>query len=176
MVIGTVWHKADSGFPGLLGFQGTCEALAVAVEVPSLTPPSSTGSAGLIQTIQAFTKPSLPAAIVGTVATVGWVVQGVGLAYYYRQVGQCVFMPRFSIIHGASCATTDLGPSQRGWTLRREGMCGDVQGLRLTLCSFTILLSGKGGACFARREGVLHAWIDYTTGIISLCCMLCGQF
>ncbi|KAJ2982658.1 hypothetical protein NUW54_g10721 [Trametes sanguinea] len=46
----------------------------------------STGSAGLIQTIQAFTKPSLPAAIVGTVATVGWVVQGVGLAYYYRQI------------------------------------------------------------------------------------------
>ncbi|KAL7283413.1 hypothetical protein ACG7TL_002843 [Trametes sanguinea] len=45
-----------------------------------------TGSAGLIQTIQAFTKPSLPAAIVGTVATVGWVVQGVGLAYYYRQI------------------------------------------------------------------------------------------
>lgn len=46
----------------------------------------STGSAGLIQTIQAFKKPSLPAAIVGTVATVGWVVQGAGLAYYYRQI------------------------------------------------------------------------------------------
>ncbi|EJF65884.1 scamp-domain-containing protein [Dichomitus squalens LYAD-421 SS1] len=46
----------------------------------------STGSAGLIQTIQAFTKPSLPAAIVGTVATVGWIAQGVGLAYYYRQI------------------------------------------------------------------------------------------
>ncbi|KAI0807559.1 scamp family-domain-containing protein [Fomes fomentarius] len=46
----------------------------------------STGSAGLIQTIQAFSKPSLPSAIVGTVATVGWVVQGFGLAYYYRQI------------------------------------------------------------------------------------------
>ncbi|KAI0748152.1 scamp-domain-containing protein [Daedaleopsis nitida] len=46
----------------------------------------STGSAGLIQTIQAFSKPSLPSAIIGTVATVGWVVQGVGLAYYYRQI------------------------------------------------------------------------------------------
>ncbi|KAI0721062.1 scamp family-domain-containing protein [Cerioporus squamosus] len=29
---------------------------------------------------------SLPAAIVGTVATVGWVVQGAGLAFYYRQI------------------------------------------------------------------------------------------
>ncbi|RPD66166.1 scamp-domain-containing protein [Lentinus tigrinus ALCF2SS1-7] len=46
----------------------------------------STGSAGLIQTIKAYTAPSLPAAIVGTVATVGWVVQGVGLAFYYRQI------------------------------------------------------------------------------------------
>ena len=117
--------EADSCFPGLLGFQGTLETLTVAVEVASLTPPSSTGSAGLIQTIQAFSKPSLPAAIVGTVATVGWVVQGVGLAYYYRQVGRCVFMPRFSI-YGTPCVKTDLGPSQRCRTLRREGMCGDV--------------------------------------------------
>ena len=46
----------------------------------------STGSAGLIQTIRAFSKPSLPAAIVGTIATVGWVLQGVGLGFYYRQV------------------------------------------------------------------------------------------
>ena len=46
----------------------------------------STGSAGFIQTIKAFSKPSLPAAIVGTVATVGWIVQGLGLAFYFRQV------------------------------------------------------------------------------------------
>ncbi|RDX56743.1 scamp-domain-containing protein [Polyporus arcularius HHB13444] len=46
----------------------------------------STGSAGLIQTINAYSKPSLPAAIVGTVATVGWVVQGAGLGFYYRQI------------------------------------------------------------------------------------------
>ncbi|KAH9946092.1 scamp-domain-containing protein, partial [Epithele typhae] len=46
----------------------------------------STGSAGFIQTIRAFSKPSLPSAIIGTVATVGWIVQGAGLGFYYRQI------------------------------------------------------------------------------------------
>ena len=46
----------------------------------------STGSAGLIQTIQAFAQGHLVAGILGTVATVGWVIQGVGLGFYYRQV------------------------------------------------------------------------------------------
>lgn len=79
-----------------------------------LTRPFSTGSAGLIQTIQAFSKPSLPSAIVGTVATVGWVVQGVGLAYYYRQVSACTL----STIHQAHSLWPDLGPSQSGRTFR----------------------------------------------------------
>ena len=46
----------------------------------------STGSAGLIQTIQMYTRPAFVAAALGTVATVGWVIQGVGNALYYRQV------------------------------------------------------------------------------------------
>ncbi|KDQ60946.1 hypothetical protein JAAARDRAFT_67364 [Jaapia argillacea MUCL 33604] len=46
----------------------------------------STGSAGLIQTIQMYAKPAIPAAILGTIATVGWTVQGLGNAYYYRQI------------------------------------------------------------------------------------------
>ncbi|OBZ75996.1 Secretory carrier-associated membrane protein 2 [Grifola frondosa] len=46
----------------------------------------STGSAGLIQTIRMFAKPSLAAAIIGTIATVGWVIQGLGNAFYYRQI------------------------------------------------------------------------------------------
>ncbi|TDL24759.1 scamp-domain-containing protein [Rickenella mellea] len=45
-----------------------------------------TGSAGLIQTIQMYSRPAIPAAIVGTVATVGWTIQGVGNAFYYRQI------------------------------------------------------------------------------------------
>lgn len=46
----------------------------------------STGSAGLIQTIQMFVRPAIPAAILGLIATVGWTVQAVGLGWLYRSV------------------------------------------------------------------------------------------
>jgi hypothetical protein len=45
-----------------------------------------TGSAGLIQTISMFAHHTWAAAIVGLIATIGWVTQGVGNMYYYRQV------------------------------------------------------------------------------------------
>ena len=45
-----------------------------------------TGSAGLIQTISMFAHHTWGAAIVGLIATIGWVTQGVGNTYYYRQV------------------------------------------------------------------------------------------
>jgi len=45
----------------------------------------STGSAGLIQSISMFHK-SLVAAILGIVATTLWVVQGLGHAFYLRQI------------------------------------------------------------------------------------------
>ncbi|TFY72661.1 hypothetical protein EVG20_g331 [Dentipellis fragilis] len=46
----------------------------------------STGSAGLIRTIQMYTRPAIVAAILGTIATVGWTIQGLGFAFYYRQI------------------------------------------------------------------------------------------
>jgi len=46
----------------------------------------STGSAGLIQTIQMFSRHHWVAAILCTIATVGWTLQGVGHAFYYRQI------------------------------------------------------------------------------------------
>jgi len=46
----------------------------------------STGSAGLIQTIQSFARGHIVAGVFGTIATVGWVLQCLGLAFYYRQV------------------------------------------------------------------------------------------
>lgn len=46
----------------------------------------STGLAGLINTIQMYTRPAIVAAVLGTVSTVGWVVQGVGIGLYFRQV------------------------------------------------------------------------------------------
>ncbi|KAG9010954.1 hypothetical protein FRB94_009434 [Tulasnella sp. JGI-2019a] len=44
----------------------------------------STGSAGLIQTIQSFARGHIVAGIFGTITTVGWVIQALGLAFYYR--------------------------------------------------------------------------------------------
>ncbi|EKM82633.1 hypothetical protein AGABI1DRAFT_34378, partial [Agaricus bisporus var. burnettii JB137-S8] len=46
---------------------------------------SSTGSAGLIQTIRQFIDHHWAAAILGLIATVGWIIQGFGNAFYYRQ-------------------------------------------------------------------------------------------
>ncbi|KAF8910977.1 scamp-domain-containing protein [Gymnopilus junonius] len=45
-----------------------------------------TGSAGLIQTIREFSGHHWVAAILGLIATIGWTIQGVGNAYYYREI------------------------------------------------------------------------------------------
>jgi hypothetical protein len=57
-----------------------------------LTPFLSTGSAGLIQTIRLFAQHHWVPAIIGTIATVGWTIQGLGNAFYYRSV-----RPRYGI-------------------------------------------------------------------------------
>ncbi|KAG9100300.1 hypothetical protein FRC06_004278 [Ceratobasidium sp. 370] len=46
----------------------------------------STGSAGLINTIAAFSRKAIVVGVLGTIATTGWVVQGLGNAFYYRQI------------------------------------------------------------------------------------------
>ncbi|KAH9050663.1 scamp family-domain-containing protein [Lactarius hengduanensis] len=46
----------------------------------------STGSAGIIQTAQRFSHGAVVAGILGIIATVGWAVQGLGNAFYYRQI------------------------------------------------------------------------------------------
>jgi hypothetical protein len=58
----------------------------------------STGSAGLIQTIQMYAQGHWAAGILGTIATVGWTVQGLGNAFYYRQVRGSVRRLRSSSI------------------------------------------------------------------------------
>jgi len=45
-----------------------------------------TGSAGLIQTIQMFSQGHWAAGIIGAIATVGWTLQFLGNAFYYRQI------------------------------------------------------------------------------------------
>ncbi|KAJ3564056.1 hypothetical protein NP233_g8549 [Leucocoprinus birnbaumii] len=46
----------------------------------------STGSAGLIQTIKMYVAHHWVAAIIGTVALVGWTIQGLGNAFYFVQI------------------------------------------------------------------------------------------
>jgi len=46
----------------------------------------STGSAGLIQTIHMYATGHWAAGIFGTIATVGWMLQGLGNAFYYHQI------------------------------------------------------------------------------------------
>lgn len=68
-------------------FQGTPSVSSKSeAEVVFTRMACSTGSAGLIQTIQMFVAHHWAAAILSLVATVGWVIQGVGNAFYYRQV------------------------------------------------------------------------------------------
>lgn len=42
--------------------------------------------------IQMYARGAIVAGVLGTVATVGWVVQGVGNAFYYREVSLQLFM------------------------------------------------------------------------------------
>lgn len=46
----------------------------------------STGSAGLIQMIRRWSDKGWASAAVATVATVGWIIQGGGLGFYYMKV------------------------------------------------------------------------------------------
>jgi hypothetical protein len=46
----------------------------------------STGSAGLINTVSAFSRGAIVVGVLGIIATVGWTLQGVGNAWYYREV------------------------------------------------------------------------------------------
>jgi hypothetical protein len=64
----------------------------------------STGSAGIIQTIQRFSHGAFVAGVLGIIATVGWAIQGLGNAFYYRQVNTSQSCHR-TAIH----SETDLG-------------------------------------------------------------------
>ena len=79
----------------------------------------STGSAGIIQTIQRFSHGALVAGVLGIVATVGWAVQGLGNAFYYRQV-----TPPQSCHDTAIHSETDLGTSQLCWSHNGKGKLG----------------------------------------------------
>ena len=79
----------------------------------------STGSGGLIQTIQAFAGGHIVAGILGIVAIVGWTLQGLGLGFYYRQASGIdisgVAPQRLTLR-----ANLDMEPPQHSWSHFRE--------------------------------------------------------
>ncbi|KAL5529650.1 hypothetical protein ACEPAG_5635 [Sanghuangporus baumii] len=46
----------------------------------------ATGSAGLINMIQMYVNGHIAAGVLGTIATAGWIFQGLGNLFYYRQI------------------------------------------------------------------------------------------
>ncbi|KAG6851023.1 Protein phosphatase PP2A regulatory subunit B [Arthromyces matolae] len=79
----------------------------------------STGAAGLIRTIQMFAKHYWVAAILGLIATVGWVIQGLGNAYYYREAkaelathgAKAYFTRGYCVVHMSSPHTEPEVPA-----------------------------------------------------------------
>ncbi|KAH8116921.1 scamp family-domain-containing protein [Phellopilus nigrolimitatus] len=63
-----------------------------------------TGSAGLIQMIQMYAGGHIAAGILSTIATIGWIVQGLGNAFYYRQI----WMHHTAQGHNINNAKTEL--------------------------------------------------------------------
>lgn len=75
-----------------------------------------TGSAGLISTIIAFQHGAIVGAVLGTIATIGWTLQGVGNAWYYRTVSA----DRPGCGHELT-SVLDMETPPRRWTHTREG-------------------------------------------------------
>ncbi|PAV23907.1 scamp-domain-containing [Pyrrhoderma noxium] len=77
-----------------------------------------TGSAGLIQMIQMYANGHIAAGVLGTVATVGWVVQGLGILFYYRQIW---------LHHNAQGHTIDNAKTELAthWAKRQFGFGGN---------------------------------------------------
>ena len=85
-------------------------SIYLSLHPPTLTPsPSSTGSAGLVQTIKMYGGGHIVAGILGTIATVGWVVQGAGNAYYYREVGAISVIVRIFVAGGGGVLSVVAG-------------------------------------------------------------------
>ena len=90
-----------------------------------------TGSAGLISTIIAFQHSAIVGAVLGTIATIGWTLQGVGNAWYYLKVSA-----EWSACGHGLTSVLDMETPPRRWTYTREG---------------------EGRACRQRREELFLA-------------------
>jgi hypothetical protein len=81
----------------------------------------STGSAGLIQTISMYSRGHIVGGIIGTVATVCWTAQGLGNAWYYREVVSQTLLCYFDSLLRLDLIVEDMGPSQPSWSFDQQG-------------------------------------------------------
>lgn len=99
-----------------------------------------------------YTKPALPAAIIGTIATVGWVLQGLGNAYYYREVRSSVRFTRFWLTSWLQIWLHHKSAGHSMEKVRRRFAFSYVLSSHLDR-----VLSGKDRVGNARCKGILHA-------------------
>lgn len=116
----------------------------------------STGSAGLIQTIQMFSQGHWAAGILGAIATIGWSLQGVGNAFYYRQV--CP-------VSAATPPTTkqfpDLVSSHSRWPHHGQGESSSIQ----TQAPLTSLRQRRNWRAMVPRHTLLGADLAILTSL-----------
>jgi hypothetical protein len=68
--------------------------------------------------IQMYANAKFVAGVLCTLATIGWLVQGLGNAYYYRQV---MFGSLGLLYSDSNCLNLDLDPPQCCWSLNGKG-------------------------------------------------------
>jgi hypothetical protein len=117
--------------------------------------PPSTGSAGLIQMIQLFARHSWVAAVFSVIATVGWAVQGLGNAFYYRQVRRALVRGAFTSLMPQRRSGRTAKPPATPWTRQASWSRARVDA-QLTLSA------GQGRVRHARRQGVLVSRLSAT--------------
>lgn len=88
----------------------------------------STGSAGLIQTIQLFAGGHIVGGVLATIATAGWTVQGLGNAFYYRQVSLSALSSYIRMF--SSSVLSDLEPPRHRRPLFHQGKRAGVDSTR----------------------------------------------
>jgi hypothetical protein len=112
----------------------------------------STGAAGLIRMIQMFAQHFWAAAILGVVSTVGWTIQGLGNAYYYRQVNETTALKFLVPKVLVSRFTLTTPPRGTPWT--RSALFPS----RAHPVDFLLTL-GQNRICFTWGQGLLYSWL-----------------
>jgi hypothetical protein len=125
----------------------------------------SSGAAGIIQTVGAFIGGHLIAGIFCAIAAAGWTLQGLGNAFYFRQVRQH-YKAIYSVI---LCLRVRYGIIAK---LPAIPLTRQVLGCLLLYYSLTHAPKGQIRARYARGQGILYQRIKFSFSLtITACCL-----